>query len=195
MDDFIGIKESQEFFGNDVFTKRERDELNEVKFSRELIERHKKTHLLIAIPGELSILDLEAFKPYLFNTSHECFRISNNRRFAKHVDVAAWRLIRKDKKPNSELKSWEQQKSLLLNKEYIPNARTVTYTVVMYYLKKEVALFSEDFIRTADFYHSPFERVAIIFDKKYGISMFPRNNDFVARDLGCAVATSLKRFC
>jgi len=42
MDDFIGIKDSQEFFGNDVFTKRERDELNEVKFSRELIESCKK---------------------------------------------------------------------------------------------------------------------------------------------------------
>jgi len=146
------------------------------------------------MPGELSILDLEAFKPYLFNTSHECFQISNNRRFAKHVDVAAWRLIRKSKKPASEFKNWEQQKSLLLNKEYIPNARTVTYAVIVYYLKKEVMLFSENFVRTADLYCSPFERVAIIFDKKFGISMFPRNNDFAASDLGCAVATSLERF-
>ena len=191
---FLGIKQAKWHFGNDVFTESELKKLSETSFPENVLKECKDTHVLIAVPGKLSILDIQdKVDRELFNSRYEYFRHYNGKHFTKRRDKTCWRLVRKTRLPNARLKTWEEQKALLSSKQYIPDTRVMIYVIITYYLEKKLKLFGNHFIRTADACASPNSRVVIKNPRdNHGLSVLCWHNSVHVDGLGCAVARKLK---
>ena len=200
---FLGIERAKWRFGKDVFVEDEK-ELSEMVFSKNFLERHKNTHILAAIPSlsindirdKLSKLDVQnkaGRKVELFNSDYEYFRYHNGREFTKRRGEASWQLVRKTKLPDSQSKTWEEQKAVLSAGQYIPDARVMIYITIAYYLERKIKLFKDCFIRTADTYTSRDSSQVVIknLGNDNGLALLCWNNLIHISNLGCAVAQEL----
>ena len=201
---FLGIERAKWRFGKDAFAENE-EELSEMVFSKDFLERHKNTHILAAVPSlsindirdKLSKLDVwgkSGRKVELFNSDYEYFRYRNGREFAKRRGEASWRLVRKSKLPDSQSKTWKEQKALLSVGQYIPDARIIIYITIAYYLERKIKLFKDCFIRTADTYTSRDSSQVVIknLGNDNGLALLCWNNFIHISNLGCAVAQELE---
>ena len=200
---FLGIERAKLRFGKDVFAENEK-ELSEMVFSKNFLERYKSTHILAAVPSlsindirdKFSKLDIQneaGRKVELFNSDYEYFRYHNGREFAKRRGPASWRLVRKSKLPNSQSKTWKEQKALLSVGQYVPDARIIIYITIAYYLERKIKLFKDCFIRTADTYTSRDSSQVVVKNlaNDNGLALLCWNNLIHISDLGCAVAQEL----
>jgi len=191
---FFGVKQAKWHFGNDVFTESELKKLSETSFPENVLKECKDTHILIAFPGKLSILNIQdKVDRKLFNSHYEYFRHYSEKHFAKRHGKTCWRLVRKTKLPNSCLKTWEEQKALFSSNQYVPDAQVMIYIIVIYYLEKKLKLFKNHFVRTADVCASPNSRAVVKnFNDTHGLSILCWHNSVHVDGLGCAVARKLK---
>lgn len=191
MGDILGTEEARYHFGRNVFTEKEVKKLSQETFPEEVIEKHKNTHVLVAVPKALSILDLERKKSELFDTDSKYFQHRQTGMFTKCRKRTAWYFIRKSPMPNSWKKRWRQQKKSFSDNEYVPDARAMIYTAMIYFLENNVRLFEDGFYRTGSICSSPVSRAVINFTQR-GILLLCWNNFIAVEGLGCAEALKLK---
>lgn len=137
----LGIEEVIQCFGVKP-SKRQLTALQEVPFTEAVLEKHKDTHILVA-SFPISIRDIHD------NTARDhSYFPTNSARF--HAEASArkkgkvgWHLISKSVVENSTDKTWKEQLVLLSEYEEVPEARVMTYAILLYYLTTGEWLFKD----------------------------------------------------
>lgn len=143
---FLGAEEAIRFLRANQAEEEAMKKLTEIPFSEPTLQECKNTHVLVLDLG-LSILDIRQRVDQKLFCSHEDAWY-NNQAFAKLIELAQWRLIRRDAIPNSFNKNWEEQLVLLAKNEEVPEARQIAYLAILYYLAKGERLFEHFYVRT-----------------------------------------------
>ncbi len=141
---FLGIEKVIQHFSI-VPTQEEIAKLADVPFSKTILRERKDTHILVAV-FPLSILDIRKKVERNLFDSHN-YAWYNNQAFAKEKGETSWHLIRKDVVPESTNKTWQEQQALLDEKEGVPSARVMTYTIIGYYMSSGERLFEKTYAR------------------------------------------------
>lgn len=143
----LGISEVEQHFGK--LTDEQRQDLNIIPFTTEILKACATTHILVADVG-ISIVEIRA------KTCNERFYNQNwfkNQKFANQTDTARWRLVRKTPVDDSFSKDWTYQRALINNKiEEVPSARQVVYMTILNYFVTGERLFEKSQVRTSDTY-------------------------------------------
>ena len=147
-ENFLGIEEAIQHFGR-CFSEPELQALAEIPFSETVLHECKDTHILVCVPS-LSILDIRGKVENRLFFSHDDAWY-NEQRFANNNGKFGWRLVRKTAVPDSNSKNWEQQQKLLPKGNFVPDTRTITYTIICHYLATGKLIFNSDYyVRTSD---------------------------------------------
>ena len=111
-----------------------------------------------------------------------------NEPFAKEKGQAGRKIaIRVSADPDSFVKTWDDQKKLLHEGEFVPTARDLAEGVVAYYRSTGKKLFTEYLVRTQSFFSNG-ERVGLYWDQ---VGLFPArcpNDAYSVESLSLAVA-------
>lgn len=141
----LGTLEVERYFGE--LTDEQREALEIIPFSEEMLKAVAKTHILVADVG-LSLLDVRSKARKGLFYSQDWF---DNEEFAKRTETARWRLIRKSPVEGSFSKNWsEQQRLVNTETDEIPSARQVVYTTILHFLATGERLFETCYVRTCD---------------------------------------------
>ncbi len=141
---YFGIEEAVEHFGV-IPTEEELANLANIPFSWTLLRKLKKTHVLIAV-FPLSIAEIRAkVRINLFKRWWDRY----DGEFTKEKEKACWRLVRKKQVTGSFMKSRLEQEKLLNEKEEIPTARVLVYTIIGQCLAHDEFLFDWGWARTS----------------------------------------------
>lgn len=123
--------------------------LEEIPFSRSVLEARKDDHILVALLP-ISILGIQA----TVNRCLFCFKSDQWYRteaFAAHKGCHVhWALLRKNIILNSTTKTWRQQKAMLSTTETIPTAHMMVYTIILHYLVTDTRLLPTLYARCRD---------------------------------------------
>jgi hypothetical protein len=141
---YFGIEEAIEHFGV-IPTEEELANLTNVPFSWALLRKLKKTHILIAV-FPLSIIEIRAkVRTNLFFKCWDHYKGT----FLEEKEKACWRLVRKKQVTGSFMKSRLEQEKLLSEKEEMPTARVLVYTIIGQCLAHDEFLFDWGWARTS----------------------------------------------
>jgi hypothetical protein len=141
---YFGIEDAIEHFGV-IPTKEELANLADVPFSWKLLRKLKKTHILIAV-FPLSIIEIRTkVRTNLFSGHWDLYEGT----FLKEKEGANWQLVRKKHVPGSLMKSRPEQEKLLSEKEEVPTARVLVYTIIGQCLTHDDFLFDWGWVRTS----------------------------------------------
>ncbi|HNY35772.1 MAG TPA: hypothetical protein PLD14_02750 [Candidatus Pacearchaeota archaeon] len=141
---YFGIEEAIEHFGV-IPTEEELANLANVPFSWASLRRLKKTHILVAV-FPLSIIEIRArVRENLF---FKCWDDYSGA-FLEEKETARWRLVRKNQVTGSFMKSQSKQEKLLNEKEEMPTARVLVYTIIGQCLAHDEFLFDWGWARTS----------------------------------------------
>ena len=141
---FFGIREAVRHFGINPLHQQLTD-LSEVPFSENVLQACKDTHILVAV-FPLSILDIrKKVERNLFYSHDDAWY--NNQAFAKEKGETSWHLIRKDIVSESTSKTWQEQQALLAEKEGVPSAQVMIYTIIGHYKSSGERLFEKVYAR------------------------------------------------
>jgi len=143
---FLGIEEVTQHLGVQ-FTEKELVQLREIPFTEGVLQECKDTHILVA-GYPLSIIDVREKASDLFY--HQDWY--DNEEFAKKEKVdLRWYLVKKDIVPDSINKTYQEQTTLISDKEEVPKACEMVYLIILYYLAKNVRLFEHLYSRCQNF--------------------------------------------
>lgn len=159
-DDFITPKEVMEARGL-TYSQEQLDHLIETLPHEDVLHSLKNDGymLLPTSPEALSVLDVRNINNQLFYSKTEGWYAKSKHVFSRQDKTPAgtWIAIRKDVVPNSMIKNWSEQQSLISNDEYIPNAAEFTWALTTYKEVRGVYLMGSIYARTAsvdaDGYH------------------------------------------
>jgi len=141
---YFGIEDAIEHFGV-IPTEEELTNLANVPFSWALLRKIKKTHILIAV-FPLSIIEIRAkVRANLFGGHWDLY----DGTFLTEKEKACWQLVRKKHVPDSLMKSRPEQKKLLSEREEVPTARVLVYTIIGQCLAHDEFLFDWGWVRTS----------------------------------------------
>ena len=145
-ENFFDIKEAIEHFEVNP-SKQQIAALAEVPFSEEVLESCKDTHMLVATPVPMSILDVREANSKLFYKSAGGWY--DGQMFAKRKGIAGWWLVRMTPVEDSMSKTWEQQRKLLGRNDETASARVMVYAIIAHERKTGKRLFKEVWVRTS----------------------------------------------
>lgn len=131
---FFGIEETVKFFRINP-TRQQMSDLSRIPYDETIMEELNATHFLFAsLP--ISVVVIRRRNPKLFYNYDEPARNPWYLRetFAQVSGETAWHLVRKTEIPNSTLRNWVEQKSLLRGQDCVPSARIMIYAVVTRFL-------------------------------------------------------------
>lgn len=143
---FFGVGEAIRFFGI-APTVQESKIMAKVPFSEDVLRKSKDTHILIAV-FPISIFNIR--------TRHRDLGLFNsqiwydNQIFADNKGDVGWQLIRKEPIPNSFMKSWIDQQSLISVDEVTPTSRVMVYTIIGHFVSAGKRLFKNTHVRCID---------------------------------------------
>ena len=141
----FGIEEATKHFG--IYPSDEEIAvLAEVPFTDEMLEFCKDTHILIAT-FQMSILDIRNKVGWSFFYTRGYWY--DNQSFMNDRGKIEWRLVSKIPVPNSTSKNWDEQKALLYNREQVPSAQVMVYTIIGHFLATGERLFENFVVRTS----------------------------------------------
>lgn len=146
---FFGIQEAIKHFGV-IPTEQQLKMLEEIPFDDKLLESCKKTHILIAVFG-LSIIKIREIAS--LHSGRSPFYPQDwydKSVFARNWDEVHWVLIRKKPVTKSTSRKWNAQNDLLLEDEYVPTSRIMTYTIVGHFFSTGERLFKKAYVRCID---------------------------------------------
>ena len=128
--------------------------LDDVPFPEEVLLAHKDTHLLCAVfpvpfeqmvekvRGKVSVIEDERDTGW---SDESLLDPSSTFMYPR------WRLIRKQPVAGSFAKTWREQQELIPEGENVPQAHTLIYAVLGYYLETTERLFNAASVRCVDF--------------------------------------------
>ncbi len=145
---FFGIEEGVKHFGVNP-THRQLATLSKIPFSKEVLERLRNTHVLVAV-FPLSIIEIRSIEQELFYNHYNCKDTWYSKEFfAKEYGEVTWQLVRKTPVNNSFSKNWQEQQALLSKDDEVLNAQVMIYTIFGYYLATGERLFENIYVRTS----------------------------------------------
>ena len=142
---FFGIEEAVTHFEVKP-SKQQISALAEVPFTKEVLESHKDTHILVAV-FPMSILDIKKMDNKLFYPITGAW--FESRKFAKSKGTTSWQLVRKTPVEDSMSKTWKEQQVLLSKDDETPSARVMVYTIIGHYMNTGETLFRSVCVRTS----------------------------------------------
>lgn len=161
--------------------------LAEVPLTEANLREAKDTHICVAV-FPMSILDIrDTMERRLFYSHKDAWY--NKQAFAKDRGRAGWQLVRKTPIENSTNKGWDDQQTLLSDKEETPTARIMVYTIIGHFLATGERLFEHIYVRCSDL-DSDGRRVCVGNFGETGLDIFNGWGGRCYGDLG--VAASLK---
>lgn len=125
-----------------------RDQLSvlaEVPFAEETLEECRETHVLVAV-FPMSILDVY---DKIYNGFSEDAEYKNQA-FAKDKGELSWELIKKTPIEDSTDGIYREQLTLLSDKEKVPTAQVMVYTIIGHFFTTGERLFERIYIRCSD---------------------------------------------
>ncbi len=141
---FFGIEEAIQYFGVKP-TRQQTLALSEIPFSKDVLQKAKDTHILVAV-FPLSILEIRK------KVDSELFYDQSwydKESFAEECGEVSWQLVRKTPVDNSISKGWKEQLSLVGEDDEVPSARVMVYTIIGHYLATGERLFEHIYVRTS----------------------------------------------
>ncbi|MCK5022112.1 MAG: hypothetical protein KAR54_02600 [Candidatus Pacebacteria bacterium] len=122
---------------------------NKVPWSQEVLEFCKDTHVLIAV-FPISIFDIfDRVDQALFYDNHRDKNLwFNDQGFMRDKSETGWYLVHKTPVTESDLEKWNKKGTLLVEKEKIPEAKLVVYTIIGHYLATGERLFKNISVST-----------------------------------------------
>jgi hypothetical protein len=145
---FFGIEEAIKHFRVNP-TGRQIVALAQIPFSETELERHKKTHLLVAVfPLSIQMIN-GRIKENILGDKRVFDCCQGNQPFARERGRVEWILIRKSSAPGAYKKTWAQQQAIISRKNEIPDARIMVYAIIGHYLATGIKLFHLGHVRTA----------------------------------------------
>ena len=141
---YFGIEEAIQHFGVNP-TRQQLDFLSKIPFSEADLNETKDSHILVAV-FPLSILDVRDKVLCLFWD----LTWYNDESFANNRGETKWHLVRKTPVEDSINKTYQEQQALLFDKEEVPSARVMVYTVLGYYMATGERLFENVYVRCSD---------------------------------------------
>lgn len=144
---FFSVEEAVQYFGVKP-TRAQLSALSEIPFTEAELREVKDTHVLVAV-FPLSILEIrDKVERNLFYSYEGAWY--NKEAFAKDRGDARWQLVRKTPVENSTNKTWQEQQTLLSNKEETPKAQVMVYTIIGHFLATGERLFERTYVRCSD---------------------------------------------
>ncbi|MFA6594262.1 MAG: hypothetical protein WCT16_03310 [Candidatus Buchananbacteria bacterium] len=147
---FFGIKEAVRCLGVHP-TREDLANLSKIYYPRDLLEKCKDTHILVAT-FPLCIADIrEATKGKPVFHYNAYFQSG----YSEGAGRVRWILVRKTSVVDSRNKKFKEQETLLGHREYIPTLQVMVYTIIGHFLSTNERLFSNELVRvsTTDAYY------------------------------------------
>ena len=132
-----------------TYSSEQRDALASIPFSEETLRACAGTHVLFPGYG-LSLLDIRERHSNLFFAKTGGWFGQEQHAFSRVPVPVRWHLLRMEPVPESFLKSWQEQQTLLLPDEEVPSAATVTFATMLHFKVTGVRLFKSSYVRTSD---------------------------------------------
>lgn len=117
-----------------------------IPFSKALLERSCKSHVLVYVPESSINKMFEVFQKQRGDQTWLA-----QRQFANETGRAGWHLIRKNPVLGSEGKSFRRQEAMLDKSERCPSARVLVYLISVYHALYGNWLFMSTPVRTSSF--------------------------------------------
>lgn len=144
---FFGINKATKIFGVNPI-KQQLIIFSDIPFTEEVLEECKETHVLVAV-FQLSILDIrDKVECNLFSNHKDAWY--NGQKFAQDKSEFGWQLVRKTPIKNSTYKSWPEQQVIITEREDVPTAQVMIYTIIGHYLATGERLFEDVYVRCSD---------------------------------------------
>lgn len=146
---FLGIDKAIEHLGASP-SLQQNAQLSEVPFSGDILHACRNSHALVAVLP-LSIMNLKKIKKVVKARLFYPQDWYESESFARAKGVASWELIRIDPIDKSRNKSWDEQRKMVLQSEYILPARTLIYaTLLSFYATGGTWLLGKNSVRCSD---------------------------------------------
>lgn len=102
-------------------------------------------------PTAMSLLDVRFLKPSLFYRKEGEWYIKAQQKFARdNKTTDNWLMVKKEPVENSTSRTWDQQRELLSEVEYVPNAAEMSWFITTFYEVRGVRLFERIYVRCSD---------------------------------------------
>ena len=135
------------FYG--TYTPKEREALQDIPFSEDVLRACAGTHMLF--PGySLSLLEVRDDHADLFRSKTGGWYAEEKQAFSRASVPVRWHLLRMEPVPRSLNKTWSEQCKLLLSDEEVPSAATVAFAAMLHFKATEQRLFEKCYVRTSD---------------------------------------------
>lgn len=131
-----------------TFTPDAKMMMTSVPFRARELEACAGKYVLIAC-GALSLLDVVEIRSEVRGSSLPRSWFFSEA-FAQTKCGAGWYLVQKYCSPGTKGKSWQEQKRLLADDEFVPSAAVLMQTILVHYLQTGEMLFPEEFARVSD---------------------------------------------
>jgi len=148
--DFHGIPEVERFFGEMTDSQRKQAEVIPEKLMADIraMSPEVRSKYILEYDTGISLLDVRAKARMGLFYKQDWYE---GQEFAKRIEDARWRLIRKIPVDGSFSKSWSQQERLIDSQiDEIPSVRQVVYTMILHFLATGERLFEKVYVRTSD---------------------------------------------
>lgn len=143
---FHGVVAAETQFGFRLNAKDKRTLLN-VPFLAGVLQVCRETHVLV--PGlPLSIMDIYGKASHAFNSSRNPWFAESGQEFAHTKVIPGWYLIRRNEVAGSRSKTWSEQKAVLVDPDFVPEANLAAYAYVLHYVATGERIFSKAWVRT-----------------------------------------------
>jgi hypothetical protein len=116
-----------------------------VPWSIDTIREHAESHFLVFVPS-VSLRQLVDISE-MGNLIADRWFVSDT--FATTKRASGWHLMLKTTIPDSGDKWWLEQRAMLSASEIVPDATTLAFAVVAYFLQNDIRLFETEYVRTS----------------------------------------------
>jgi len=120
--------------------------------TQEVLEWCQKNGFMVVAgpPQPLSLLQIREMKPEYFYTKEGGWYAEECEKFSREQKVTTqWLMLRKEPVPNSLNKTWDAQKKLLSEVEYVPNDAEVEWGITTYKVVRNIYLLRGGYVRTS----------------------------------------------
>jgi hypothetical protein len=194
---------AKQILGDDFITPEEIDKVRGVGYSPEQIGflagsipsedtlrwcKNNGYAIMATPPAALPLLNIRSIQVDLFYSKTGGWYKEDKEKFSRKDKTSpGWLAIRKDIVPNSTNKTWNEQQTLLLDVEYVPNAAEAAWFITTYYMVHGVRLFERIYVRTSSLDSDGFHVLVGDFDAK-GLDVLNLWDDLRHDNLGLASA-------